>query len=109
MKLTLEQRIYLDSLDSKNKRKKQKKEFKLQNLLFGNDVDETLESLYSKMNDIKEDTKHFIVLGDGRKLPESDYVNHIKSRETDSTLTKDMLKDLTQPKVRTYSIDDMLH
>jgi len=98
MKLTLEQKSYLKSIDSKKKRKKQKKEFKIHNLLFGNDIDETLENLYSKMKNIKHKTTYFITDGIFKYEiePPIDFGKLFKKEDT--TLTKDMLKDLTQQK-----------
>lgn len=145
MKLSLEQKAYLASIDSEKKRKKQNKEFKLQNLLFGNDMSESIESVVKKISEINDanfekeykkiecipgQKKHFLVV-DGldyeiedpmdlsfdfpsfksnNPLPKcktteniksecnNDYGEFFNTKKNDSTLTKGILQDLTEPK-----------
>jgi hypothetical protein len=101
MKLSKEQKAYLKSIDNDKKRKKQKKVFKRQNLLDSNDVLESLRNLVIRANDDENEVVFKFIYWSESMSPYS-------PKKTNSTITKDMLEDITKPKLRMYSIEEIL-
>jgi len=103
MKLSLEQKSYLQSIDSKKKRKKQKKAFKFLN--------ETIENLFGEI-DITHKTRYFLADGTNKTEIEptidfgeffnnvfkNDEVEEEKKPKVESSLAKEQLRNLTSPK-----------
>jgi len=98
MKLSEQQRSYLASIDSKKKRRKQKEEFKMQNLLFGNDIAEMSENPLDIYFDFSWKTKK---AKDECKTDFGEFISKVLNTDNvlnAPVLTKEQLRDLTEPK-----------
>jgi len=113
IKMTAEQKSYLKSIDSKNKRKKQKKTFKFLN--------ETIENLFGEI-DITHKIRYFLADGTNKTEIEppidfgeffnnvfkNDKVEEEKKPKVGSSLAKEQLMDLTEPKEEFHSIGQII-